>query len=90
MINVCESENSGSADNLVMELENENGETCQTDPIKNFERNKLDFKSSKQFDREGTGCKKLTITPITKVYLFNKGMSLEIFTLQLKDAYFFI
>jgi len=73
LINVCKGDNSGSKDTLKLELENENGEKCETDPLDNFVKDRIVHISSRYFDRQGNKCSNLELSSTTKVRLFNKG-----------------
>ena len=73
MINVCKADNSGSNDKLTIELENDFGNKCVTDPMGNLQRDQLITMSARDFDSLGNKCKNFEVTDTTKARLFNKG-----------------
>ena len=73
MINVCKSENSGSEDDLVIELENTNGEICRTDNLRQLTRGTMVTFSLGKFDKSGTKCKNFEVTPVTYAKVYNSG-----------------
>ena len=73
MIKLCKGDNSGSKDALKLELENESGEKCETDPLDNFVKDQMVIKSRRYFDHQGNKCSKFGVSSTTKVRLFNKG-----------------
>ena len=72
-ISVCKGDNSGSKDTLILELENDSGDKCMTDPLDNFIQDKAVSKSKRNFDKKGNKCSMFRVSQTTKVRLFNKG-----------------
>ena len=73
VIKVCDTENSGSQDDLVIELENSLGHTCRTNNLTGFTRGSFKTITLGEFDKTGKGCKNFEVTKTTFARVYNAG-----------------